>query len=557
VLVNYSQFARVFSKKDPSGTGQITRQEFEKALDELTLGLSKGEMTAVHESIRMVGVGMVDWEDFLLWAVGGNPLHLNRLKRGFDVHGHSRTANKKIGKIGLLKSPPSEAPTRTRFEVLPKLNELDTKQQIPIIVFFAGFICFPIWCIMWQWIRSKNPTTRAYARAGVVMSIVWSIVGIIVFLFIVISRDVMNDATTSPHCPNHMGAIVALRASGRDASRAAFWSGGDDFSKLTRFKVGVLQTVRLESRTLKDLGMEDRVLIDSIRDLDVPAGVAGRFAPTVEIRFRVQMQTLAEARKFEAIFVRWVQDDTLKDNLETASVSFDILSLAPIEAQDDWGTETSTPSIYEQMPTARVGGDYSPQNYWWEYSAPSLYRQPPTQGNVLDPEDPGWSVLHSNEKSVTCWSTALFTLGADACLEQANRDCTEVGAGSDMKGGGDRTIEVRLESNSTEIRLDLYLRQIYDGPDVSIAFMNAPSPIWMSDQLDGAIKGTSFRDLFRCKVPEDIGTCAYSATIKIGRGPAKSFYWIGVVGNSKDAENVPYTVKARYHNGGGLALKKQ
>ena len=116
--------------------------------------------------------------------------------------------------------------------------------------------------------HSRNNKNRKISRASVLLASLFLISGTAVSLSLVLaSWSEIETVPTPEHCPRHSGLILALRASGLHAHREDFWNGGDDFSRLHRFKVAVFERIILESNSLRNLKVEQRVLIDSMEDI--------------------------------------------------------------------------------------------------------------------------------------------------------------------------------------------------------------------------------------------------------------------------------------------------
>ena len=137
---------------------------------------------------------------------------------------------------------------------------------------------------------------------------------------------------------------------------------------------------------------------------------------------------------------------------------------------------------------------------------------------------------------------------------------------------GDRYMSIIVKSNSTEPLLALWVRQIppsdlrYDPEATALQIPDdLPMPQWLLDGVtgqasmhsrrlltcmpadilsytvrvrvlqmhtgtDGGVTGQAYRDLERCRDPNNEKTCFYNFKVDLGKGPFKSIFWIGVQG---------------------------
>jgi hypothetical protein len=146
----------------------------------------------------------------------------------------------------------------------PEEYQQDSNGLLQAIVFIIGFCCCPAWCLGWIWINSKRPSSRRFARASVVLSILAIIGLILVVVFVTAGEPVPSDME---HCKSMDACLVSMRLAG-PAANLDFMSGPSrqEYDGQFNFKRAVHNIV-LRHVSDKARKIEESVLIDHLEEL--------------------------------------------------------------------------------------------------------------------------------------------------------------------------------------------------------------------------------------------------------------------------------------------------
>lgn len=162
----------------------------------------------------------------------------------------------------LLKETELESP-----EHIPPPEEYTQEKDgmLQAMVFIIGFCCCPAWCLGWIWINSKRPSSRRFARASVVLSIL-GIVALIVAVVVVTSGEPKYQ--DMEHCKTMDGCLVSMRLAGPPAN-LDFMSGPSrkEYDGQFNFKRAVYN-IAFRHLSDKSRKIEDSVLIDHLEELE-------------------------------------------------------------------------------------------------------------------------------------------------------------------------------------------------------------------------------------------------------------------------------------------------
>jgi len=194
-----SYFVVLIKRHVQTNNGSLcTRAAFTEFLDLLHVGLSHQLKAALLNHYYEYAKGGMNAEKFVE-DLGGEKF-LNEIRRR---QRHADTADTLEAPQHMPEKDDYQDPTGTGSSK---------------IVFFAGFLVCPIWCIAWVWINSKRPSTRRYARISIFLSF-------LVFLGAVVGAAIYFEraaqASRMGNCPRFHAVLIRLRLAGPSANLIA------------------------------------------------------------------------------------------------------------------------------------------------------------------------------------------------------------------------------------------------------------------------------------------------------------------------------------------------
>lgn len=497
-----------FWAKDADKSGLIQRHEFEEVLDGFKLGL-----TIIQKSEILRQYSEADTVDYKLFIS-------DHTKPGFNP---IKAAKKGLKEV-VLEEPPKRKPSKKQRAMASR------DKRAPLLVFLAGWLFCPVWCVAWVWINSKYPRTKSFARASVLLSMIFTLGIIVLAVLLYILADV--DVPTGLHCPDIEGVVVAFRMAGDKANKAAFWNRDTgDIENQYRLKRAFFVVYNSQSleRTLQ---VEQAVLIDRLEDLEMDPTSDDRATLYGIVRIRTvgPMETEWILRQVPS----WFQDGSLIKAFLDEGIPVRALFLDRVQYFEDSPDYTDTPVAFKQTLESRVGAIDS--NWIISRPLPYLMRQPPMTGNALDYDGPGFT-FHRFSYMQTCWMVVLFTLPSDPCLRNSSLTCAET-------GGDARELQVRVFTNSTKQLYEVYIRE-HEG---ALPF-GTPQPTYLVDE-EAALRTRLDPNLFDCESGY-AWTCSLMHRFNVAKGPFLSHFWIGIVGLTPESQFAPFEVHTRMLVGTG------
>jgi hypothetical protein len=188
----------VLIKRHVQTNNVCTRADFTEFLDLLHVGLSNQLKAALLNHYYDYAKGGMNAEKFVQ-DLGGEKF-LNEVRKN-QPHADPADA---------LEAP----------QHMPEKNDYQdaTGAGNSKIVFFAGLLVCPIWCIACVWINSKRPSARRYARISICLSIL-VFLGAVVGVAIYFERSA--QASRMGNCPQFHAVLLRLRLAGTSANLMA------------------------------------------------------------------------------------------------------------------------------------------------------------------------------------------------------------------------------------------------------------------------------------------------------------------------------------------------
>jgi len=501
-----------FRKLDAERDGKLTHNEFKEVIGNFHLGLTPAQLTEVIRTSDPEQSQMIDYGEFCE--------RFGSVKAKMQMHGAKKKSTPK-----LKKAPPSIPTDESKGKAAEKL--------IPEIICIVGFLLCPVWCLGWIWCNSKWPASRWRARFSVTMSVVVGIVGLILIVVLYVIPEASVEY--AQQCPQITGTLFALRCTGNNARIERF----NDYDSQFRMKVAMY---KLYEQAIADRSrsVEDAIILDEMIPLQ-PDQTTN--TPRMQLIGRMITTDTDAAEGLGSAIRFWVQNSgELTQSLLEEGIPFQLVELDVIRPVISRTVTISTPVVFEQSKLNVVTGS---QEWQSTRSTPALLQNSPLTQSIFDDNNPE-AQKHLDPALRTCWSTVVYPLPADPCLENPDISCSEKAADG-VTERQDRVLQIEVYTNTTEDVLQVWIRQ-NDGELGVVS--EAPMPNWLASD-DDSIRALATRDLSHpvcAELDGNIESCPWKYVANIAKGPFRTSYWIGVVGRIPEARYIPFEVRTRHRN---------